>query len=141
MKVIGADMNPDADADLVTARLYHDCWTFENKRNMIYVSMTQSTILTIDQIGGNIDSEIDNVSITLGTAFTGNPNHKFYFLDTGASTAVTAPAVYDIIDVSSWTPITVGTEVNEAADTGNYVRVIMVDADNRVIAHTAIAAG
>jgi len=142
MKVIGADMNPDADADLVTARLYHDCWTFENKRNMIYISLTASTIQTIDDIGGNIDAESANISITLGTAFSGrDPGHKFYFLDTGAATAVAAPAVYDKIDITAWTEITVATEINEAATSTHIVRIAMLDENGRVLAHTAIAAG
>ena len=141
MKVIGADMNPDADADLVTARLYHDCWTFDNKLNMIYVSMTAATIQTIDQIGGDIDAESGNIEITLGTAYSGrDTGHKFYFLDTDATTAVAAPAVYDEIDISTWTEITVATEVNVTVTATHICRIAMLDENGRVLAHTAIAA-
>lgn len=141
MKVIGADMNPAADADLVTARLYHDCWTFENKLNMVYISMTASTIQTIDQIGGDVDAESGNIEITLGTAFSGrDTGHKFYYLDTDAATAVAAPAVYDIIDVSAWTEITVATEVNVTVTATHICRIAMLDENGRVLAHTAIAA-
>ena len=141
MKVIGADMNPDADADLVTARLYHDCWTFENKRNMIYISLTATTIQTIDQIGGDIDAESGNIEITLGTAFTGrDTGHKFYYIDTDSATAPATPAVYDVIDVSTWTEITVATEVNVTTTATHYVRVVMLDENGRVLAYTAVAA-
>lgn len=141
MKVIGADMNPDADADLVTARLYHDCWTFDNKLNMLYANLTASTIQTIDEIGGDVDAESGNIEITLGTAFTGrDTGHKFYYLDTDAATAVAAPAVYSIIDVSGWTEITVATEVNVTVTATHICRIAMLDENGRVLAHTAIAA-
>ena len=141
MKVIGADMNPDADADLVTARLYHDCWTFENKRNMIYISLTATTIQSIDDIGGDVDAESGNVEITLGDAYTNrDTGHKFYYYDTNSASAPAAPAVYDVIDVSAWTEITAATEVNVTTTATHYTRVVLLDENGRVLAHTAAAA-
>lgn len=139
MKIISADMNQDADAEKVMAREYHDCWVYENKHNAIYVSLKTATIKTIDEVGGNVDNEADNMEITLGDAYTNrDTGHKFYYLDTNSTAAPTAPACYDDFDISTYTEITVATEVNVVVVTDDYGIVVELDENGRVIAYTAI---
>lgn len=140
MKIISAEDNQTADAEKVMAREYHDCWVYENKHNAIYVSLKTATAPTIDAIGGDVDNEADNMEITLGDAFTNrDAGHKFYYIDTNSAVAPTAPKVYDELDVTGYTEITVATEVNVTVLTGDYGVVVMLDEHGRVLAYTAIA--
>jgi hypothetical protein len=139
MKIVSAEDNQTADAEKVMARQYHDCWVYENKHNAIYVSLKVATAPTIDALGGDVDNEADNMEITLGDAFTNrDTGHKFYYLDTNSATAPTAPKVYDEIDLTSYTEITVATEVNVTIATDDYGVVVAVDENGRVIGYTAI---
>ena len=139
MKIISAEANQDADAEKVLARMYHDCWVYENKHSAIYVSLKTAVAPTIDELGGDVDNEADNMEITLGDAFTNrDEGHEFYYLDTNSTSAPTAPAVYDEIDLSSYTKITVPTEVNVVVVTDDYGVVVAVDENSRVIGWTAI---
>jgi hypothetical protein len=139
MKIVSAEDNQTADAEKVMARQYHDCWVYENKHNAIYVSLKVATAPTIDALGGDVDNEADNMEITLGDAFTNrDTGHKFYYLDTNSQTAPTAPKVYDEIDLTSYTEITVATEVNVTIATDDYGVVVAVDENGRVIGYTAI---
>lgn len=141
VKVVSADDNQSADAEKIMMRLYHDCWVYENKHNSIYVSLKTATIATIDAVGGDVDAESGNIEITLGAAYTGrDTGHKFYYLDTNSATAPTAPACYDELDVSSYTEITVATEVNVTVTATHYAIVVQLDENGRVIAYTAVAA-
>lgn len=139
MKIIPAEDNQTADAEKVLARMYHDCWVYDNKHDAIYVSLKPATAPTIDDLGGTILNEADNMSITLGDAFTKrDEGHEFYYLDTNSTTAPTAPAVYDEIDLTSYTKLTAATEVDVAVVTDDYGVVVAVDENKRVIGWTAI---
>jgi hypothetical protein len=137
MKVIGADMNPDADADLVTARLYHDCWTFENKRNMIYISLkTAAPGAVTGVVAGS-----GKVEITLGADYTNrDTGHKFYYIDTDSATAPAVPAVYDVLDPALWTEIDAATKVSVTVTATHYCRVVQLDEKGRVLQYSAAAA-
>lgn len=142
MKIISAEDNQTADAEKVMAREYHDCWVYENKHNAIYVSLKAATVKTIDQLGGNVDAESGNISITLGDAFTNrDTGHKFYYYDTNSASAPTPPVTYDDFDVTLFTEITVATEVNVTTTATHYVQVVALDENGRVIGYTQVAAG
>jgi hypothetical protein len=134
-----AGEHTEGDGDLLQGRLVDDCWVLENKLNMIRVSLKDAAAPTIDALGGDVDNEADNMEITLGDAFTNrDTGHKFYYLDTNSQTAPTAPKVYDEIDLTSYTEITVATEVNVTIATDDYGVVVAVDENGRVIGYTAI---
>lgn len=129
------------DGDLVQGRMYHGVWTLEHQKEMIYISLKAATIATIDAVGGDVDAESGNVEITLGAAYTNrDTGHKFYYLDTNSATAPTAPNCYDELDVSTYTEITVATEVNVTVTATHYAIVVQLDENGRVIAYTAVAA-
>lgn len=139
MKVHSADVVQGYDGELVEARLMHGCWVLDNKHNMIYISLKEAALPTIDEAGGDIDNEADNMEIILGDAFTNrDTGHEFYYLDTDSSTAPTAPKPYDVVDVSSYTKITVPTEVNVTVVTDDYGIVVQLDEHGRAVAYTAI---
>jgi hypothetical protein len=141
LKVFGADVNQTADGELIQAREYHDLWVYENKHNAVYISLT-SDLQTIDEIGGDVDSESGNIEITLGAAYTGrDTGHKFYYYDTNSASAPTAPAPYDEFDVTLFTEITVATEINVTTTATHYAQVVQLDENGRVVAYTAVAAG
>lgn len=134
MKVIGADMNPDADADLVTARLYHDCWTFENKHNMIYISLKTAAA---DAVTGVV-AGTNKVEITLGADYTNrDTGHKFYYIDTDSASTPAVPAVYDELDPALWTEIAEATKVTVTMTATHYCRVVQLDENGRVLQYSA----
>lgn len=139
MKVHSADVVQGYDGELIEARLMHGCWVLDNKHNFIYISLKEAALPTIDEVGGDVDNEADNMEITLGDAFTKrDPGHKFYYLDTDSTTAPTAPDPYDVVDVTSYTEITVATEVNVTVVTDDYGIVLQLDENGRAVAYTAI---
>lgn len=139
MKVHSADVVQGYDGDLVEARLLHGCWVLDNKHNMIYISLKEATLPTIDEAGGDIDNEADNMEIILGDAFTNrDAGHEFYYLDTDSTTVPTAPKPYDVVDVTSYTKITAATEINVTVVTDDYAIVVQLDEHGRAVAYTAI---
>ncbi len=141
LKVHPNDLVQGKDGDLIETRLYHDCWVLDNKHNMIYVSLKTATIITIDDAGGDVDSESGNIEITLGDAYTNrDTGHKFYYYDTNSASAPTAPATYDDLDVSAYTEIATASETNVTVTATHYCIVVELDENGRVIAYTAVAA-
>ena len=137
MKVIGADMNPDADADLVTARLYHDCWTFDNKLNMIYISLNASAPGAVT----GVVAGSGKVEITLGADYTNrDTGHKFYYIDTDATTVPAVPAVYDELDPTLWTEIDGAAVETVVVTATHYCRVVQLDENGRVLQYSAAVA-
>lgn len=131
----------EGDGDLVQGRMYHGCWALEHQKEMIYVSLKTATIATIDEVGGGVDAKSGKVEITLGNAFTKrDTGHKFYYLDTDSATAPTAPACYDELNVSTYTEIEVASKIEVTATAKDYVIVVQLDENGRVIAYTAVAA-
>jgi len=141
MKVISAEDNQTADAEKVLARMYHDCWVYDNKHDAIYVSLKTATAPTIDELGGTVVAGNGKVTITLGNAYEKrDAGHTFYYYDTGSPTAPDAPAVYDDLDVDSFTKITDKTATEVSATATHYVQVVALDENDRVIGYSAVAA-
>ena len=131
----------EGDGDLVQGRMYHGCWALEHQKEMIRVSLKTATIATIDEVGGGVEAKSGKVEITLGAAYTNrDTGHKFYYLDTNSATAPTAPACYDELDVSTYTEIKAATKIEATATAKDYVIVVQLDENGRVIAYTAVAA-
>ena len=143
MKIIPAEDNQTADAEKVLARMYHDCWVYDNKHDAIYVSLKTADAPTIDDLGGTVVAGSGKVTITLGNAFTKrDEGHEFYYLDTDSATApTTAPAVYDEIDLDGYTKITEATGFDVTVAAGDYCVVVALDENDRVIGYSAVAAG
>ncbi len=141
VKVVSADDNQSADAEKIMMRLYHDCWVYENKHNAIYVSLKTATIATIVGVGGGVEAKSGKVEITLGDAYTyRDTGHKFYYLDTNSATVPTTPACYDKLNVSTYTEIQSASKQDVSATAKDYVIVVQLDENGRVIAYTAVAA-
>jgi hypothetical protein len=141
MKIFSADVNQSADAELVQAREYHDCWVYENKHNTISISLKTATIASIDDVGGDVDAESGNIEITLGDAYTNrDTGHTFWYIDTNSDVAPTAPNAYDEFDTSGYTELTTAAETDVAVAADDYAIVVELDENNRVIAYTAVAA-
>lgn len=143
MKIIPAEDNQTADAEKVLARMYHDCWVYDNKHDAIYVSLKPATAPTIVELGGtSVVAGSGKVTITLGDAYEKrDTGHTFYYYDTDSSTAPAVPAVYDDLDVSDFTEIKAKTATDATATAGDYVQVVALDENDRVIGYTAVAAG
>lgn len=141
MKVISAEDNQDADAEKVLARMYHDCWVYDNKHDAIYVSLKPAAAPTIVDLGGTVVAGTGKVTITLGDAYEKrDTGHTFYYYDTNSATAPDAPAVYDDLDVSGFTKIEDKTATDVTATATHYVQVVALDKNDRVIGYSAVAA-
>ena len=141
MKVISAEDNQDADAEKVLARMYHDCWVYDNKHDAIYVSLKTAAAPTIVDLGGTVVAGTGKVTITLGDAYEKrDTGHTFHYYDTDSATAPEAPAVYDDLDVSGFTEIKAKTATDVTATATHYVQVVALDENGRVIGYSAVAA-
>lgn len=141
MKIIPAEDNQTADAEKVLARMYHDCWVYDNKHDAIYVSLKTADAPTIVDLGGTVVAGTGKVTITLDDAYEKrDTGHTFYYYDTGSATTPAAPAVYDDLDVSGFTKIEVKTATDVTATATHYVQVVALDENGRVIGYSAVAA-
>lgn len=141
MKIISAEANQDADAEKILARMYHDCWVYDNKHDAIYVSLKTADAPTIVDLGGTVVAGAGKVTITLGNAYEKrDAGHTFHYYDTGSASAPDAPAVYDDLDVSSFTEIKAETATEVSATATHYVQVVALDENSRVIGYSAVAA-
>lgn len=137
MKIVSADENQTADAEKIMAREYHDLWVYENKHNAIYVSLKTATVEAVTTVA----TTSGKVTVTLGAAYTNrDTGHKFYYLDTNATTVPAVPACYDELDVTGWTEIKEATAVEITVTATHIARVVQLDENDRVVQYKHIAA-
>jgi len=133
MKIIPAEDNQTADAEKVLARMYHDCWVYDNKHNAIYVSLKTATIAGFGS-GILASSGATNASYTLGDLFTKREaGHEFWYLDGGSATELDAVACYDDLDTTGWVKITVATKVDDVTTSKYYNYLVELDENGRII--------
>lgn len=131
MKVFGAAVNQKADGDLVQARVRHDCWVLENKKDSIYVSLKTATI---DDISSLLTAGSGKVTYTLGTAYTNkDTGHEYWYKDSNSSAAPTVPACYDDFDTSGYTKISTASATDVTVASGEYLVLVHLDENGRVI--------
>lgn len=133
MKIISAEDNQDADAEKILARMYHDCWVYDNKHDAIYVSLKTATIADFGS-GILASSGATNASYTLGNLYTNrDPGHEFWYLDGGSATELAAVACYDDLVTTGWIKITVATTVDDVTTSKYYNYLVELDENGRII--------
>jgi hypothetical protein len=133
MKIIPAEDNQTADAEKVLARMYHDCWVYDNKHDAIYVSLKTATIAGFDS-GVLTSSGATNASYTLGDLFTKrDEGHEFYFLDGGSATELPAVACYDDLDTTGWVKIETAAKVEDVTTSKYYNYLVELDENERIV--------
>lgn len=138
MKIIPAEDNQTADAEKVLARMYHDCWVYDNKHDAIYVSLKTATIAGFDS-GVLTSSGATNASYTLGDLFTKrDPGHEFYFLDGGSATELATVACYDDLDTTGWVKIDTAAKVEDVTTSKYYNYLVELDENERIVRRDVI---
>ena len=132
LKIIGADANQDADAELIMSRLYHDLWVYENKHNGIYVSLKTATIAGFSAAELSTTGAT-NVTYTIATYATRDTGHKFYYYDGGTVAALTAPATYDEMTLTGYVEITSASPVSDVVTSGYYGALLEIDENGRAV--------
>lgn len=139
IKVFTSDENQTADGEKVMARVYHDCWVYENKHNAIFVSLKTATIagFSADELK---TTSATNVTYTIADYATKDTGHKFYYFDGGSSAAKTAPACYDDFDTTGYVEIVSATAVADVVTSGYYGALVELDENGRAIRFGTIKA-
>ena len=139
IKVVSADENQTADGEKVMARVYHDCWVYDNKHNAIFVSLKTATIagFSADELK---TTSATNVTYTIATYATKDTGHKFYYFDGGSAAAKTAPACYDDFDTTGYVEIVSASAVSDVVTSGYYGALVELDENGRAIRFETIQA-
>lgn len=139
MKIIPAEDNQTADAEKVLARMYHDCWVYENKHDAIYVSLKTATIAGFSA-AELLTASATNVTYTIANYATRDTGHKFYYYAGGTATALTAPNCYDDLALTGYTEIVSATAVADTVGSGYYGALVELDENGRAIRFGTIKA-
>lgn len=139
-RVISADQNQSADAELVLARTVHDVWVYDNKHDSMFISLTATTITDIGAT--MLAAGSGKVTYTLGTAYTNRlSGTEFYYKNTASAAALTAPAVYDAVTLGTYTKITTASATDVTVTATHKMILVHVDANGRALEWGYAAAG
>ncbi len=137
--VLKKGTHPNGDGDLVQGRLYHDCFVFKSKHNMIHVSLKTATITEFTGVLST--TGLTNITYTLGNLFTNrDKGHEFYYFKGGSAAAKAAPATYNDFDLTGYEKITVATAVADVVTSGYYGALVEVDENGRALRFATLKA-
>jgi len=139
VRVISADANQSADAELVLARKVHDLWLFDNKHDTMYISLKTATIAGFSAAELSTTGAT-NVTYTIATYATRDTGHKFYYYDGGTVAATTAPAAYDVMTLTGYVEITSASPVADVVTSGYYGALLEIDENGRAVRFKTIKA-
>jgi hypothetical protein len=138
-KVISADQNQSADAELVLSRTVHDLWMYDNKHEAVYISLKVATIAGFSAAELSTTGAT-NVTYTIASYATRDTSHKFYYYDGGTVAATAAPAAYDVMVLTGYVEITSASPVADVVTSGYYGALLEIDENGRAVRFKTIKA-
>ena len=138
VKVFSEGDHTRGDGDLIQGRLVHGCWVLENKKDMVYASLKTATIAGFPT-GVITSTGATNATYTLGDIFTKkDAGHKFYYLDGGSATELSAVSCYDEFTTAGWEEITVATAIEDVTTTKYFNYLVEVDGNGKILRRGSI---